>query len=206
MKKTHRPRRLCHTASLKKGAISAAKKGTMYFRTLTIVSFSCCYSMYSPTQSSFGFENSYSTSTGSSSPPISHHPQQEHPFVPTPSSSNSRRNSNSRLFNQHSPPIPHPSSSYQLYQRRHENSFGAAAASMALNPSGGRSIPFADAHTQHNWFGNSLDSAIPTSPTAFGQPPLFQEHDLAPSTSTSHIDGSGGSFTTGEEDEVQQRK
>ncbi|CDH59703.1 hypothetical protein RO3G_16070 [Lichtheimia corymbifera JMRC:FSU:9682] len=155
--------------------------------------------MYSPTQPSYGLEGPSDSSTS----PVAHH-QQEHPFVPTPSSSNSRRSSSSRLFNQQSPPIPHPSSSYQLYQRHQEHSFGAAAASMALSPSGGRPIPFADAHTQHHWLGTSLDSATPASPTPFGQSPLFQGHDLVASTSTGHIDGSGG-FTTGEEDEVQQR-
>lgn len=157
--------------------------------------------MYSTTQPSYGLEGP----TDSSTSPVAQH-QQDHPFVPTPSSSNSRRSSSSsRLFNQQSPPIPHPSSSYQLYQRHQEHSFGAAAASMGLSPSGGRPIPFADAHTQHHWLGTSLDSATPASPTPFGQSPLFQGHDLVASTSTGHIDGSGG-FTTGEEDEVQQRK
>lgn len=161
--------------------------------------------MYSPTQASFGLEGHYPSSSDSSSP----HHQQGHPFVPTSSSgSNGRRRSNSsRLFNQQSPPIPHPSSSYQLYQRRQESSFGAAAASMALSPTSGRPIPFADAQTQHTWFGNSLDSATPASPTPFGQSPLFQGHDLASSTSTGHIDVSGASGgLTGEDDEVQQRK
>lgn len=183
------------------------KREHVFFAPTPIIisfSFSCC-SMYSPTQASFGLEGHYPSSSDSSSP----HHQQGHPFVPTSSSgSNGRRRSNSsRLFNQQSPPIPHPSSSYQLYQRRQENSFGAAAASMALSPTSGRPIPFGDAQTQHSWFGTSLDSATPASPTPFGQSPLFQGHDLASSTSTGHIDVSGVSGgLTGEDDEVQQRK
>ena len=159
-------------------------------------------SLYSPTQQDFDEQFTGLASMGGT-------PHTTVGAVPV-------RNQQRSVFN------PSTSNSYQLHQR--QGSFGAAsiaisppnnmaaAAAAAAAANGGRPISFADPNAQ-NWFGTSLDS----NGSSFGQSPIFGGRDLivSPSTSTGHLDGATGGYTTtggpgaggaGEDDELQQRK